>query len=251
MATEFPEPLVHSSVSSSGGNYWYRTGMGMVPSADWVVFMEDFIQAEQATEIWPGFTALIDAGATMIDGIDLGGVIDITSDAADEGILLYQNRGVKLSGKRFFLEARVKVTDADDTQIVIGLSNLGTLVNPEDVYTTDTDFIAYGTHVDGDATPALIYDKNNGGPVTDTPAGTTFDITDNTWHRIAIWYNGATTAATNGALVAFTDGAEATRAGTIAQIPEDVELAPFIVALLEDDSADTLSIDYFRFAFER
>jgi hypothetical protein len=250
MATGFTEPLVHSPIASQK-DYWYRSGMGMVNSAEWVVFFDDFSQAEEATEDQVGWTSLIDTGATIVDGDEHGGVIDISSDAADEGVALYHNKCVKLAGKKFFMEARVKVEDADDGQIVIGLSDLSTTTNPEDLYTTQSDFLAFGTHVDADATPALIYDKNNGGPVTDTPTGATFDLSDGTWHTIAIWYNGAATADTSGALVAFVDGVEATRASTDAQIPDDLPLAPFIAAVLEDDATDIISIDYVRYAFER
>jgi len=248
MATNFLEPILHGAKSNG---YAYRTGMGMINSAEWIVFFDDFNQAEQATENQVGWTSLIDTGATIVDGDEHGGVIDISSDAADEGVALYQNLGIKLAGKKFFMEARVKVEDADDGQIVIGLTDLSSSTNPEDFYTTQSDFIAFGTHVDADATPALIYDKDNGGPVTDTPAGTTFDLSDATWHTIAIAYNGAATASSTGGFTAWVDGNLATTAATIAQIPDDLPLAPFIAAVLEDDATDIISIDYVRYAVER
>ena len=250
MATGFTEPLI-TSPRSTQQSFYYRSGMGMINNAEWIVFMEDFMQAEQATETISGFTSIIDAGATMVDGDEIGGVIDLTSDAADEGIALHQNLGIQLSGRKFFMEARVKITDADDGQIIIGLADLTAVTNPEDLWTTTPDFISFGNTVDGDATPVLKYDKNNGGPVTETPSGTTFDFTDNAFHTIAIWYNGATTASSTGALIAFFDGVEATRAATLGQIPDDLPLAPFIGALLEDDATDIFTIDYFRYAIER
>lgn len=250
MSTGFSEPILHSTRSQQA-SYPYRSGMGMIPSAEWVVFHDDFCQAEQATENQVGWTSIIDLGATIVDGNEHGGVIDITSDAIDEGAALYHNLCVNLSGKKFFMEARVKCEDADDNQIVIGLSDLTSTTNPEDLYTTQPDFIAFGTHVDADATPALIYDKNNGGPVTDTPTGTTFDLADNTWHRLAIWYNGATTADTSGVIECYVDGALAVRSSTDAQIPDDLPLAPFVAAVLEDDATDIISIDYVRYAFQR
>ena len=112
------------------------------------------------------------------------------------------------------------------------------------------DFIAFGNQTDGDATPILVYDKSNGGPVTNTPSST-FDFADGTWHTIALWYNGSSSASSTGALVAYVDGVEATRAGTLASIPDDLPLAPFFGLRLEDDASDVMSIDYFRYSIER
>jgi hypothetical protein len=223
----------------------------MMSSAEWIHFHDDFLRAEQATENLVGWTALIDIGATIVDGNEHGGVLDITSDAVDEGVALYQNLGIQLSGKKFFMEARVKLEDADDNQVIIGLADLTATTNPEDLWTTTPDFISFGNTVDGDATPVLKYDKDNGGPVTNTPTGTTFDFTDGVYHTIGLWYNGSSSASTTGALVAYFDGVEATRAGTLAQIPDDLPLAPFFGFMLEDDATDVMSIDYFRYAIER
>lgn len=187
MSTGFTEPLVHAGKSLQD-KYSYRAGMGMVQSAEWVVFFEDFNQAESATEALEGFTSIIDAGTTVVDGDEHGGVIDMNSDGADEGVAYYHNKCVKLSGKKFFMEARVKIEDADDGQVIIGLADLTdvTAAAPESLWTTTPDFISFGNTVDGDATPVLKYDKNNGGPVTETPSGTTFDFTDGIWHTIAL-----------------------------------------------------------------
>jgi hypothetical protein len=247
MATGFTEPLIHSAKSQ---NYKYRSGCGMFSSAEWVHLFYDFTLAEEATEDQVGWTSIIDTGATIVDGVEHGGVIDVTSDAVDEGVALYLPQSVQLAGKKFFMEARVKLEDADDNQAVIGLSDLTSTTNPEDLWTTQPDFIAFGNFTDGDATPQLRYDKNNGGPVTHTPTGTSFDLTDGAYHILAISYNGGTTPA-DSSLQAWVDGKLAVSATTEAQIPEDLALAPFFGLRLEDDATDVMSIDWFRFAVER
>lgn len=249
MATGFTEPLVHSP-PKTGGDYEYRAGMGLMNSAEWVVLFDDFLQAEQATENLLGWTTITDAGATAVDGNEHGGVIDVTSDGVDEGMSFYANLGVQLNGKKFFMEARVKVEDADDNIVCIGLSDLTSTTNPEDLWTTQPDFIALGTVTDGDATPKLVYDKNNGGPVTQAATGTTYDLQDDTWHVLAISFNGATTL-TDGSLKAYLDGKEIISATTEAQVPDDLPLAPFFGFRLEDDATDVMSIDYIRVVVER
>jgi hypothetical protein len=224
--------------------------MGMINSAEWIVLFDDFLHAEQATEDPLLWTPLIDTGATIVDGNEHGGVRDVTSDAVDEGVACYGSLGIKLNGKRFFMEARVKLEDADDNQAIIGLSDLTTTTNPEDLWTTQPDFISFGNTVDGDATPVLKYDKNNGGPVTETPTGTSFDLTDGNWHVLAIAFNGAGTL-TDGSLKAYVDGVEAASALTEAQVPDDLPLAPFWGLMLEDDATDVMSIDYIRVVVER
>lgn len=249
MATGLREPIVHSPQGSQKP-YAYRDNMGLINSAEWVVVFDDFLKSEEATEDLVGWTSIIDTGATIVDGDEHGGVIDISSDGVDEGAVLYGNLGVKLNGKRFFMEARVKVEDADDNIVAIGLSDLTSTTNPEDLWTTQPDFIAFGNITDGDATAKLFYDKNNGGPVTETPTLAAADLADATWHTIAIAFNGATTL-TDGSLKAYVDGIEVASADTEAQVPDDLPLAPFFGVRLEDEATDICSIDYVRVVVER
>mgnify|MGYP003118015378 FL=1 len=248
MSAGFKESITHAPVSSQKP-YAYRSKMGMFNSAEWIVVFDDFLQAEQATENQVGWTPIIDSGATIVDGNEHGGVIDISSDGTDEGAVMYGNLGIKLNGKRFFMEARVKVEDSDDNIVAIGLSDLTSTTNPEDLWTTQSDFIAFGSVTDGDATPKLVHDKDNGGPVTVTPESD-FDLNDGEWHVIAIAFNGASTL-TDGSLKAYVDGVEAASATTEAQVPDDLPLAPFFGARLEDDASDIVSFDYVRIVAER
>ncbi|MHC4708194.1 MAG: hypothetical protein ACYS8I_14035 [Planctomycetota bacterium] len=232
-----------SIVQARQNQYSYRSHMGMVNSAEWVVLFDDFLQAEQATENLVGWTTILDVGATAVDGGDHGGTIDITSDTADEGMAFYGNLGIALAGKKFFMEARVKYTDADDGQWVIGLSDLTSVTNPEDLYTTQPDFIGFGTETDGSAVLNLIYDTNNGGPVTDASSAS---MEDDTWAVIAIEFN-----PDDGNIRGYKDGNLVVTSSTQASVPDDLPLAPYFAFVLEDITTDIGTIDYIRVVVER
>jgi hypothetical protein len=224
----------------------------MVPSAEYLHFFDDFV-GDPSSNAPPGWSVVISTGATVVTSDEHGGVLQFTSDGVDEGAVIHMEECVQLTGKKFFLEARVKVEDADDNIVAIGLTAPASIAanTPADAYdTTQADVIAFGTTVDADPTPVLTYDKNNGGIVTETPTGTSFDLADNTWHTIAIAYNGATTPG-NGSLTAYVDGKLAAYAATAAQVPEDVALAPFFYGGVEDDATDLIQVDYVRFVVER
>jgi hypothetical protein len=235
--------------------YPYRSGMGMFSSAEWVTFFDDF-QRDVATNVPVGWdAAIIDTGATIASfatsaAANANGVIRITSDAASEGAGIYLPKQVYLSGKRFFMEVRVRTAAATDTTLYFGLSDLSATTDPEDLWdTSNADGIAFGVS-DGDATPQLVYDKDNGGPVTNAASGTTFDLANSTWVTLAIWYNGASVDASK-SLKGYVNGSEAVSAATVAQVPEDVLLAPFIGALGGNGAIGTIDVDYVRFALER
>jgi type 1 fimbria pilin len=246
--TAFKESILHARNSNT---YKYRSGMGMFPSSEWVVFFDDFCQDVASNKPINWDAAIIDTGATIVSSAEHGGGLTVASDGTAEGVSIYLPKCVQLSGKKFFMEARVWTVDADDTDLQIGLSDLVATTDPEDMWdTSNTDGIAFGV-LDGDATPVLVYDKNNVGPVTNTPSGTSFDLADSTWHTLGLYYNGATTASSGGYLAAYVDGNLAVSAATVAQIPEDVALAPFFGARTGGDAAHTMKIDYFRFAIQR
>lgn len=232
-----------SIVQARSISYSYRNHTGMMNSAEWIVIFDDFLYAEQATENLVGWTAITDTGATAADGNEHGGVIDISSDGADEGIAFYGNLGAKFSGKKVYIEARVKSTDADDNQWVIGFSDLTSTTNPEDLYTTQPDFCALGTETDASAVINLIYDTNNGGPVTDA---STASLEDATYAVLALEFN-----PDDGKLRGYKDGALIVTSGTQASVPDDLPLAPFFCFLLEDTTTDIGTIDWIRVVVER
>jgi hypothetical protein len=234
----------------------YRSLMGMINSAEWNVFFDDF-KNSVATNVPNGWmAAIIDVGATLTNfetsaAANANGIVRITSDAASEGVAIYLPKQVFLSGKKWFMEVSVRTAAATDSEIQFGLTDRTAVTNPEDLYTTAANSYASFGVFDGSATPVLTYDKANAGPVTNTPAGSSFAMANNTLVTWGLFYNGSSSASTTGELIAYVNGSEATRAGTRAQIPDNVLLSPFIGARGGDGAIGTIDFDYVRFAYQR
>lgn len=240
--TGFTEPLVHSPASRARG-YSYRQGLGMMPSAEYVVFHDDFLQ-DITSNVPTGWdAAIIDVGATITSDTTYGnGVILITSDGVGEGAAIYGPKGIQLtSGKRFFMETRVLFVDATNMPAFqFGLSDLTATTNPEDLWTTTAaNVLAFGVLAD-DTDLELLVDAGNSGSTAEQSTET---VSDATWHTLGIGYNGANvTAYLDGQLVITWSQAAST-------IPTGVALAPFVGALT--GAADNAHVDYVRYAVER
>lgn len=250
--THFKGPLLHGPDSNTR-KYGYRVGTGMMPSAEFDTQHFDFTAgaASNLPNDAPGTTAVIDVGATLTENTALGeksGVVGITSDGTLEGVSVFWPKTILLeAGKKFFMEVRVYSDDADDTDVKFGLSDVTAQVNPEDIWdTTTTDFIAVGV-TDGSANLTAVYDKNNGGPVTDTftnRSGDTLTLADATWTTLAFGFDGAL-------LTFYKDGIHAGYASTAAQVPNDLLLAPYFSARTGGDAAHNVYFDYVRWSQER
>lgn len=253
MTTSFKGPLTHSKPTSPA-TYAYHEGSGLMPSTEYSVFFDDFF-AVPASNAIPGATTIIDTGATLTaaatDAISYHGAVAIASDGTSEGVANYWPKGIQLGlGKRFFMEVRAYTVDADDTDLQFGLTIANATTNPEDLYTTAaTDLIAFGV-LDGDATPALLCDKNNAGTTVDQPSGTAYDLSDATWHVLGIEVGGKAADSTMWCK-AYVDGKLAVTWDTETSIPDDCALAPFIAARTGGDAGHVIYFDYVRWALER
>lgn len=259
MATGFTSPLKHSP-AGVGKSYAYRAGTGIMPSAEWAVLFDDFLQPWiPATAItngpvantplpWQG--AIIDSGATVAvnttAAVGANGVLTIADATASEGAAIYGQKTIQLtSGKKFWMEARLRTDDVTDNAIVFGLSDLTATTNPEDLWTTTADnVISFGLG-DGDSNPKfLCVDAGNSG--TSQQVQTVRGMSVNTWHILAIFYDGLR-------LHGYVDGKLAlTWSGAAATIPTGVALAPFFGALSGNGAGGNLNIfDYIRIVSER
>jgi hypothetical protein len=241
----FTAPIKHSP-TGIGKDYAYRGGTGMMPSAEWVVKFDDFVDAV-TTNVPVGWDAtLIDTGATVVTDTTVGhgtGVLLFDSDGATEGAVVYGEKAIQLTaGKKFWMEMRVKTELADDSDVQFGLSALTAVVNPEDVWTTAAaDVVAFGV-LDGDATVTMLSDKADSGAAAQLG---TVDLASATWATLAIFYDGAR-------LYGYVNGQLAlTWAGAAATIPTGVALAPFFG--FRNGSAATTEghVDYVRYVLER
>ena len=218
--TAFGSPLLESK---RGSKYGYRHRMGLVPCAEFDVFHDDFHSFVVGTAItngpaantpWGWQGAIIDSGSTATvyttatNGAN--GVLSISDATFSEGVGIYSNKSFQLvSGKRFFLEARVYTDDVTDNEIQIGLNDQTATTNPEDLWTTTAaNLVTFGL-LDGSAYPRMLVDKSNGG--TSVQTQTVKPMVVNTWHTLAIGYDGTyVTGWIDGDLVMTWSGASTT-----------------------------------------
>lgn len=226
--------------------YAYRAGLNMVNSAEGFAYHNDFLE-NVATNVPVGFTAaIIDTGATITTAttatLGANGVIVIADATASEGAAAYLPRGVQLiSGKKFFMEIRVRTDDVTDNTIQFGLTDLTATTNPEDLWTTTAaNLVAFGILDGGSGATTMLTDAGNSGTVAQLG---TRSLSANTWHTLAIGYDGVT-------LRGYVDGKiSVTWSGVI---PTAVALAPFVGHLNGDGGgAAVVLVDYLRFASQR
>ncbi len=252
------ESIVGAPVSNQG-SYRYRGGMGMIPSAEFAVFMDDFMlsfipttaitNGPVANTPWGWQGAIIDTGATIsintTAAIGANGVLTLADATASEGASFYGQKTLQLTaGKKFFMETRFRTDDVTDNAIQFGLTDLTAVTNPEDLWTTTAaNLVAFGI-LDGSATVRMLADKSNSGSTVETG---TVAITANTWNTLAIYYDGAN-------LFGFVNGKEAEKWGQAAAttIPTGVALAPFFGHINGDGAGGALvAVDYIRWCSQR
>ena len=257
MATGIHSPL-KGSPRGLGANYPYRGGMGMVPSAEFNVYFEDFnfafipttaiTNGPVANTPWGWQGAIIDTGATVALNttavLGAQGTLTLADATASEGSAFYGQKSLQLTaGKRFFMEARIQTDDVTDNNVQFGLSGLTATTNPEDLYnTTSADLIAFGI-LDGSALVKMLSDKSNSGSTAETGSRS---LVVNTWHTLDIFYDGTR-------LYGFVDGKLAETWGqAAATIPTGVALAPFVSHVNGDGAgAAVVVIDYIHWSSKR
>ena len=209
---------------AAGQLFRYRQGMGMIPSAEWQVGMEDFALGVWATNVPEGWAGtVIDTGATVVLDTTVGyptGAL-FGSDDAGEGACIYGTKFLQLTAdKRFFMECRFQTKAAADTTVQFGLSSVTATTNPEDIWTTtSTDLVAFGI-LTGDATVTMLCDAGNSGSTAELGS---IDLKDATWHTLAIYFDGTY-------IYGYVDGVFAIKWSQAAAttIPTGVVLAPFV-----------------------
>lgn len=230
---------------SPQSQYSYRSGMGLIPSAEFMVDFDDFVftGASNVPNGWQ--TAIIDTGATSTiqttSALGATGALLISDATASEGIAIHKPRVFQLTvGKRMFMEMRVRTDDVTDNAIQFGLTDLTAAVNPEDLWTTvAANVVAFGI-LDGQATTRLLVDAGNSG--TAVTVGTR-SMVANTWHVLGIEYTGSR-------INAYVDGKLSHAWSGV--IPTGVALAPFFGVLNGDGAGGNVNtIDYFRTVIER
>lgn len=184
--TAFSGPVIHTDRSAASGRAWFSAQpIGCDP--DFIVFWDDFTGvAVDSTNDW---TVVKDAGAAVTIAADtVGGELLLTSAATtdNDGASVQGNEIFKAaSGKNIWFEARVKVADADQQDVYVGLTvNFAT--NPEAVLTA-ADRI--GFQIDDD-NASILCKTEAGGTETSTDSGV--DAADDTYVTLGIMVRGTT-----------------------------------------------------------
>jgi hypothetical protein len=176
-----------------------------------------------------------DAGATQALTDGDGGLLLITNTAADDDLVSLQKVGESFrfaSGKKLFFEARFKVSDVTESDVVIGLQITDT--TPLDV--TDGVFFI---KADGAATVSLRVEKNNTATAT-----TVATLADDTFVRLGFYYDGASS------IQYFVNGVLGGTSVTT-NLPDDEDLTPTIAIQNGEAVAKTMTVDYVFVAKER
>jgi len=245
-AVGLPESVVFAPAGDQ--RYRYRHKMGMIPSAEFVVRMDDFV-LPFATNVPQGWSAaIIDTGATAIADttVNYQSSVLIASDGANEGTAFYGTKHIQLTAnKRFFMETRFLTNVVADSTIQFGLTSVTGTTNPEDLWTTTaTDLVAFGTLTASGAVTKMLCDLSNSGSTAETG---TISLVDSTWHTLAIYFDGTY-------VYGYVDGllSQTWAQAAATTIPVGVILAPFLGFLNGSAGATTVGhCDYIRYVLER
>jgi hypothetical protein len=177
-----------------------------------------------------------DSGATQALADGDGGLLLVTNTAADDDLVSLQKKGESFrfaSGKRLFFEARFKVSDATQSDFVIGLQITDT--TPLDV--TDGVFFI---KADGSTSVALRVEKNN----TATATSAVATMADDTFIRLGFYYDGESS------IQYFVNGV-VTGTSVTTNLPDDEDLTPTFAIQNGEAVAKTMTVDYIFVAKER
>jgi hypothetical protein len=180
-----------------------------------------------------------DAAATQALTAGDGGLLLITNTAADDDLVALQKTPAAFSftaGKKAFFSARFKVSDATQSDFVIGMQVVDT--TPLDV----TDGV-YFLKADGAATLSVICRKN--ASTGSTSASAIATLANDTFVTVAWYYNGIDSVAyaVNGTVLG-------SLSATSAYLPDTTTTVSF--ALQNGEAvAKTMTVDYVFAAFER
>lgn len=174
--------------------------------------------------------------ATEALGNEDGGVLVITNDNADDDADFFQEKGEAWlfeSGKELTFEARFKVSDATQSDVVFGLQITDT--TPLDV--TDGVFFL---KPDGAATVNFLVEKDN----TATTTSAVATLVNDTYIRLGFHYDGASTIdiLVNGGVVG---------SSVITNMPDDEALTVSFGIQNGEAAAKVMTVDYYEVGKQR
>ena len=175
------------------------------------------------------------AGATQALTDGDGGLLLLTNTAADNDLVSLQKVGESFrfaSGKELFFEARFKVSDATQSDLVVGLQITDT--SPLDV--SDGVFFI---KADGSTTVSLVVEKN--GTATTTSVGT---MENDTFISLGFYYDGASA-------IQYSVNGSVLGTSVTTNLPDDEDLTVTFAIQNGEAVAKTMTVDYIFVAKER
>lgn len=193
MSQMIPGPLTYDERSSSDTREFFKLmplDAGQV-NPDLISFFDDFTglhgKALNATDM---YDVVKDAGAAVAVADVLNGVarITCTNTTDNDGGLLQMNNGcfARVTGKKLWFEASVKIHDADDCDMFVGLAEQAA-TDPEAVAVDAIHRLGFELN-EGAAT--ILFVSGNGTTALKTSTGVS--MADTTLTKLGFFYNGST-----------------------------------------------------------
>ena len=176
------------------------------------------------------------AGATQALTDGDGGLLLITNTAADDDLVALQKVGESYrfaSGKELFFEARFKVSDATQSDVVIGLQI--TDATPLDV--SDGVFFI---KADGSTSVSLLVEKNG----TATTTSSVATMANDTFISLGFYYDGASS-------IQYSVNGVVKGTSVTTNLPDDEDMTVSIAIQNGEAVAKTMTVDYVFVAKER
>lgn len=209
--------------------------MPFVDPTRYIVFFDDFHTYTAGDWTITTVEAGVgDATEALTDGA--GGLLLITNDAADDDADFFQKTGegfLLTSGKKCWFEARFKVSDATQSDVVIGLQ----ITDTTPLAVTDG---VYFLKSDGAATADFYVTKNS----SSTTSAQVDTLVNDTFVKWGFYYDG------NQAIEVWVDGVLVDTVATTT-LPNDEVLTVSFGIQNGEASAKTMTVDYILAVAER
>lgn len=199
---------------------------GLPDPTQWHVYFEDFDEYHSGN--WTNTTT--GTGTVAVTDLD-GGCVLLTNSAADNDAVFLDKKGESFlmeAGKPAFFKARFKVSDATQSDLVIGLQ-------VTDTTPLDTADGVYFVKVDGSASLSVVCRKDASTGSTSATAAT---LSSDTFITVGWYYDG------KGSLGVFVNDLEVTSLNDLSTYLPDTELTVSFGVQNGEAVAKTMTVDY-------
>lgn len=236
MSTHMTGPVLNRDKAQGLREWFSLLPMGQEP--DLCIYMNDFIATQDyAATDWVITTTEAGAGSATeaLAADERSGALLITNDAADDDLDSLQSNEenwTMQSGKQLWMECRLKVSDADQVDLMIGLSIT-------DTTPLDSSDRATFRVTDGSASIVAKNAKNS----TETSTASGLSLSDDTYVVLGMYWDGISS------LEYYVDRSKVATHTT--NVPDDENMAITIHLQNGEAVAKTCTIDYIYVAQER